>query len=280
MNLHALVRAALDEDLGPGDRTTEACIPSEAVGRGHVRAKEALVVSGHAPAGEAFRAVSERLGLPGRYVPLVDEGSRVAPGTAVARVEGALRTLLIGERLALNFLMRLCGIATHTAAHVAAADGQVQVVDTRKTTPLHRALEKHAVRCGGAMNHRHALFDGVMVKDNHITAVGSLTAAVERARSVNHHLIRIEVEVGSLDDLDEALATVADVILLDNMDDATLGEAVRRARLRKPSVILEASGNMDIPRIERIKGLGLDLVSVGGLIHQARWVDLSMKLDA
>jgi nicotinate-nucleotide pyrophosphorylase (carboxylating) len=280
MNLHALVRAALDEDLGPGDRTTEACIPTDAVGGGHVRAKETLVVSGHAPAGEAFRAVSERLGLPGRYVQLVDEGTRVAPGTAIARVEGSLRTLLIGERLALNFLMRLCGIATHTAAHVVAAGGQVQVVDTRKSTPLHRALEKHAVRCGGAMNHRHALFDGVMVKDNHITAVGSLTAAVERARSVNHHLIRIEVEVGSLDELDEALETVADVILLDNMDDATLSEAVRRSRARKPSVILEASGNMDIERIERIKGLGLDLVSVGGLIHQARWVDLSLKLDA
>ena len=279
MNLHALVRAALDEDLGPGDRTTEACIPAEAVGRGHVRAKQSLIVAGHGPAAEAFRAAGERMGGACTYAPLVEEGTRVERGTAVARVEGSLRTLLTGERLALNFLMRLCGIATHTAAHVEAAGGLVQVVDTRKTTPLHRALEKHAVRCGGAMNHRYALFDGVMVKDNHITAVGSLADAVARARAVNHHLIRIEVEVETLAELDEALGTAADVVLLDNMSDEELAEAVRVTRARKPSVILEASGNMDIERIGRIRGLGLDLISVGGLIHQARWADLSLKLD-
>ncbi|MFT5455900.1 MAG: nicotinate-nucleotide pyrophosphorylase (carboxylating) [Myxococcota bacterium] len=279
MNLRALVQAALDEDVGPGDRTTEACIPERAMGRGRVRAKEPLVMAGHAAAFEAFRATAERVGGVATYTPLVAEGMAVEAGTTIARVEGNLRALLIGERLALNFLMRLCGIATITARHVAAADGRVQVVDTRKTTPLHRQLEKQAVLAGGAANHRYALYDGVMVKDNHITAVGSLTAAVARARAANHHLVRVEVEVGSLDELDEALGTEADVVMLDNMDDAMLVEAVRRTRARKPGVILEASGNMDIERIERIRDVGLDVISVGGLIHQARWADLSMKLD-
>jgi nicotinate-nucleotide pyrophosphorylase (carboxylating) len=208
------------------------------------------------------------------------EGTSVRAGTILAEVEGTLRNLLTGERLALNFLMKLCGIATHTRRYVDAAGvGGPRIVDTRKTTPLLRDLEKAAVRAGGGHNHRHALYDGVLVKDNHVAAVGSLGEAVRRARAAAHHLLRVEVEVGSLAQLDEALRSGADAILLDNMDDATLGEAVRRARATTPSVILEASGNMTPERIAAIRGLGLDLVSAGGLVHHAPWADLSLKLQ-
>ncbi len=279
MNLRALVQAALDEDVGRGDLTTDACISPDARGHGLVLAKQDLVVSGHSAAAEVFRATAERVGGVVAYDVLVGEGSAAPRGTHISRVEGTLKTIVIAERLALNLLMRLCGIATHTRRYVDAAAGRLQVVDTRKTTPLLRQLEKRAVVHGGAANHRFSLQDGVMVKDNHITAVGSLTEAVRRARAANHHLVRVEVEVRTLSELGEALSTAADVILLDNMDDETLAEAVRQARSTRPSVILEASGNMDPERIERIRDLGLDLVSAGGLIHQARWADLSLKLQ-
>ncbi|MCB9685715.1 MAG: carboxylating nicotinate-nucleotide diphosphorylase [Alphaproteobacteria bacterium] len=279
MRLSALVAAAIDEDLGHGDVTTEPTIGPEVAGTGRVLAKQALVVAGHEVARAVFAEVDARLGGSVTYDVLVPEGTGVEAGTVVATVAGPLRNVVIGERTALNFLMRMCGIATNTRRFVDAAgpDGP-RVVDTRKTTPLHRDLEKHAVRCGGGFNHRHALFDGVLVKDNHVDAVGSLTEAVRRARAANHHLIRVEVEVRSLVELEEALGTAADAFLLDNMDDATLREAVRIARERKPSVVLEASGNMSIERTERIRGFGLDLVSVGGLIHQATWADLSLKI--
>jgi nicotinate-nucleotide pyrophosphorylase (carboxylating) len=280
MNLADLVRHAIDEDLGHGDLTTGPTIAPEAVGTGQVLAKQDLVVAGHDAAAAVFAEVDRRLGGLVQYAVRVPDGTAVPRGTVVASVAGPLRNVVIGERTALNFLMRLCGIATNTRRHVdAAGEGGPAVVDTRKTTPLHRDLEKAAVRAGGGRNHRHALFDGVLVKDNHVTAVGSLSEAVRLARAANHHLVRVEVEVGSLDALDEALGTAADAILLDNLDDATLAEAVRRARARKPGIVLEASGNMDVERIARIRGLGLDLVSVGGLVHQARWADLSLKIS-
>jgi nicotinate-nucleotide pyrophosphorylase (carboxylating) len=189
-------------------------------------------------------------------------------------VDGPLASILTGERCALKFRMRLSGIATHVHTCVEGIAG-IDVLDTRKTTPLHRALEKHAVRCGGARSHRFGLFDGVLIKDNHIVAAGGITAAVARARAHAHALLKIEVEVESLDELHEALAAGADTILLDNMDDATLREAVAitagRARL-------EASGNMTAERIRRLVGMGIDQVSMGGLIHQARWADLSLRI--
>lgn len=281
MTLAELVRLAIDEDLGHGDLTTDATVDAGALGSGTVLAKQDLVVAGHAAAVAVFAEVDRRLGGRVEYRVRAPDGRAVLAGTVIADLNGPLRNVVIGERTALNFLMRLCGIATNTRRHVeAAGEGGPAVVDTRKTTPLHRELEKAAVRAGGGRNHRHALFDGVLVKDNHVTAVGSLSEAVRRARAANHHLVRVEVEVGSLEALDEALGTEADAILLDNMDDATLAEAVRRARARKPSVVLEASGNMDVERIARIRGLGLDLVSVGGLVHQARWADLSLKIRA
>lgn len=279
MNLRELVQEALDEDLGKGDLTTEACVPHDAKGAGVIRAKQPVIVCGHAPAAEVFRAVSERVGGQVSYTPVIDEGQVAEVGDTIATVEGTLRGVLVGERLALNFLMRLCGIATHTRKYVDAAAGGVKVVDTRKTTPLHRSLEKHAVRCGGGMNHRFGLNDGVMVKDNHIRAVGSLGEAVRLAREGAHHVVRVEVEVASMEELRLALDTDADVIMLDNFPDEGLAEAVTVARAERPGVILEASGNMSPERIAAIRELGLDFVSAGGLIHQARWADLSLSLS-
>ncbi len=279
MNLRTLVAAAIEEDLGPGDLTTESTVDAHLVGRGRVLAKQDLVVAGMAAARAVFAEVDSRLGGVTTVDVAFDDGARVLAGTVVATVDGPLRNLLVGERAALNFLMRLCGIATNTARYVAAAGPTgPAVVDTRKTTPLHRELEKAAVRAGGGRNHRHALYDGVLVKDNHVDAVGSLPEAVRRARAANHHLVRVEVEVRSLAELELALDTAADALLLDNLDDATLREAVSRARAKKPHVVLEASGNMSPERIAAIRDFGLDLVSAGGLVHQAVWADLSMKV--
>lgn len=279
MQLRALVAAAIDEDLGHGDLTTASTVDPGLLGAGRLLAKQDLVVAGHAAARAVFAEVDARLGGATTYVTLAEDGTRVPAGTVVGTVHGPLQNLLIGERAALNFLMRLSGIATNTARYVdAAGPSGPRVVDTRKTTPLHRELEKAAVRAGGGRNHRHALFDGVLVKDNHVDAVGSLAEAVRRARAGNHHLVRVEVEVRSLAELEEALATEAEAFLLDNLDDDTLREAVRRVRVRKPQVVLEASGNITPERIARIRDFGLDLVSAGGLVHQAVWADLSMKV--
>ena len=271
MNLKRLVELAFEEDVGNGDITTEACVDPQRRGEGHIVAKEDLVVSGIMAAWTTFD-----VGDAG-FEPLVEDGDAVQKGTHIARVRGSYANILSCERLALNFLMRLSGIATNTRRIVGAAEGKLRVVDTRKTTPLHRALEKAAVRHGGGHNHRFGLYDGVMIKDNHIRAVGSLGEAVAKARKNVHHLVKVEVEVESLEQLDEALAANADVILLDNMDDAMIKAAVARAAGR---ATLEASGNMDAARIEALRDvIGLDVISVGGLIHQARWVDFSLELE-
>jgi nicotinate-nucleotide pyrophosphorylase (carboxylating) len=268
MNLDALIRLTLEEDLGSGDVTTAACVDPLVAGSARVVAKQDLVVCGHAPAAEVFRQ------LGAVWTVVRADGQVVGRGDVVGEVTGTLAALLQGERAALNFLMRLSGIATHTRAVVEAAPG-MRVLDTRKTTPLHRALEKHAVRCGGAFNHRFGLYDGVLIKDNHIVAAGGIGVAIRRARAHAHHLLRVECEVETLAELVEALEAGADAVLLDNMDDATLAEAVRITAGR---AMLEASGNMDRERIARIRGVGVDCVSMGGLVHQARWADLSMRI--
>lgn len=275
MDLAELVRLALQEDVGNGDLTTLATVTADRVGRATVTAKQALVVCGHEPATEVYRQ------LGAAWTALEPDGARVGPGTVVAQVQGPLRALLTGERLALNFLMRLSGIATHTHTVVAAADGRLAIVDTRKTSPLNRRLERAAVVVGGGRNHRFALYDGILIKDNHIVAAGGIAAAVSRARQAAHHLLRVEVEVESLDELDQALAAGADAVLLDNMDVAQLSEAVRRVRSQPGGqrIIIEASGNMDADRIAAIRHLDIDVVSVGGLIHQAVWADLSMRIQ-
>jgi nicotinate-nucleotide pyrophosphorylase (carboxylating) len=280
MDLRRRVELALEEDLGAsGDVTTDATVDAAAIGSGIILAKEPLVVSGLAAARAVFEAVGQRLGVYVSFQPVVVDGEEVSKGATVVKLHGNLRALLIGERTALNLLMRMSGVATHVRRIMASVGpATFTVVDTRKTTPLWRDLEKAAVRHGGGCNHRFGLFDGVLVKDNHIAAVGSVGEAVLRARQAVHHLMKVEVEVGDLDQLEEALRAGADAILLDNMDDATLEAAVRRVRDVRASVILEASGGMTAERLRAIAAIGLDLVSMGGLIHQARWVDLSMDI--
>ncbi|MEL6346878.1 MAG: carboxylating nicotinate-nucleotide diphosphorylase [Myxococcota bacterium] len=270
MNLSDLVRLALQEDIGNGDVTTDAIIPRDLQGTARVLAKQHLVVCGHDVAREVFRQ------LDAEYSVEVNEGETVAPMTVIARVKGAVRSLLKGERLALNFMMRLCGIATHTHDTVQHASNGLKVVDTRKTTPLLRALERRAVRIGGGHNHRFALYDGILIKDNHIKAAGSVTKAVQQARAHGHHLLRIEVEVSDLDMLREAIGLGVDVILLDNMDDPTIAKALS---INQGRATIEASGNMSKERLPALSRLGVDIVSIGGLIHQATWADLSMKID-
>ena len=275
MDLAELVRLALQEDVGNGDLTTLATVAADRRGRAAVTAKQALVVCGHEPAAEVYRQ------LGATWTAVAADGARVAAGTVVAEVQGPLRALLTGERLALNFMMRLSGIASHTHDIVAAAQGHFAVVDTRKTSPLNRRLERAAVVVGGGRNHRFALYDGILIKDNHIVAAGGIAAAVSRARLHAHHLLRVEVEVETLEELDQALEAGADAVLLDNMDVALLTEAVRRVRSQPGGarVIIEASGNMDATRIAAIRHLDIDVVSVGGLIHQAVWADLSMRIQ-
>ena len=280
MDLDRFVQYTLEEDIGPGDKTSEAVIPLEAAGSAYVLAKQDLVVCGHRVAQKLLEGAARRYDGEVIYDVKHPDGTFVKKGTIVARVRGSLRGIIVGERPALNSLMKMSGIATNVHTWTQAAQGSdVRIVHTRKTTPLWRSLEKYAVRCGGGHNHRHSLYDGVMVKDNHIWATGSLEEAVRRARAHNHHLIRIEVEARTLEEVDAALKTDADVILLDNLDDETLKVAIARCREVKPHVVLEASGNINPQRIERIKNVGLDVISAGGLIHQARWVDLSMKID-
>ena len=264
---------ALEEDLSLGDATSEATIPAELGGRGRFLAKDQLVLAGTAVAARVF----ERLGASCRFDRA--DGARAAPGEVLGSAEGPLRSLLAAERTALNFLQRLCGVATATREAVdalAQAGGKTRLLDTRKTTPGLRRLEKEAVRAGGGHNHRLSLGDGILVKDNHVAACGGVGEAVRRARSRGNALLRVEVEVVDLPGLEEAIAAGADLVLLDNMDDAALAEAVRRARGR---VSLEASGNMTIARLPRVASTGVDFVSMGALTHSARAADISFELD-
>ncbi len=270
MELSRLVRAALEEDIGTGDVTTEACVDHTLVGVAEIRAKAGMVVCGHAAAHETFAQVGAE------YSAKVPDGQWVEAGTTISVVKGPLRALLTGERVALNFLMRLSGIASHTR-HCVLHAGSLRVVDTRKTTPLHRALEKHAVRMGGAANHRFALYDAVLIKENHIIAAGGVSEAVARAQKAVEGRFDVQVEVETLDELRAAIVAGADSVLLDNMDDSRLREAVS---IGKGKVLLEASGGITPERLPRLEGIGLDRVSMGALIHQARWVDLSMRFQS
>lgn len=264
-----LVARALAEDIGGGDITTSSTVPPGLRGRAVIRAKQPLVVCGHTEARAVFDAMDAT------YTALVAEGERVEPGTLVAELTGRVADLLTGERVALNFLMHLSGIATHTRSVVAAA-ANIRVVDTRKTIPLLRAQQRRAVRAGGGANHRFALYDGVLIKDNHIVAAGGVQPAIAAARAVAHHLLKIEVEVESYAEAEEAVNAGADVIMLDNMTDEQMAEIIAAFRGR---ALFEGSGNMTAARLPRLAETGVDVVSIGGLIHQARWVDLSMKLD-
>jgi nicotinate-nucleotide pyrophosphorylase (carboxylating) len=267
-----LVDLALEEDLLLGDATSEATIDAAARGDGSFLAKEDLVVAGTAVA----RRVFDRLGAECRFD--LDDGARVAKGTTFGAARGPVRALLAAERTSLNFLQRLSGVATATRRCVdalAAGGGKTRLLDTRKTTPGWRMLEKAAVRSGGGKNHRFALGDGILIKDNHVAACGGVAEAVRRARERSGAMLKLEVEVVDLPGLEAAISAGADIVLLDNMDDASMAEAVRRAAGR---VLLEASGNMTLERLPRVAATGVDFVSMGAITHSARAMDISFEL--
>jgi nicotinate-nucleotide pyrophosphorylase (carboxylating) len=268
-----LIALALDEDVGPGDRTAEACIAADAMGTGLIFAKEPLVVSGVAAAARVFRALDPGCTLE----PLKGEGDAADPGEGVLRVRGHLRAIMTAERTALNFLQRLCGVATLTARYAKALEGtKTRLIDTRKTTPGLRALEKAAVRAGGGHNHRGALFDGILVKDNHAAAAGSVGEAVRRARANAHPLLIVEAEVSTPGQIEDALKAGAQMLLLDNLGDQELSNAVKQVAGRVP---LEASGGMTLERLPRVAATGVSFVSVGALTHSAPAVDLSLLVE-
>jgi len=275
----AIVDLALDEDIGTGDITTLATVPASSQAHGTIIAKDGGVISGV----EVARFVFGRVDASIVYEPLVHDGQSVSAMTPLARVNGPARSLLTAERTALNLMQRLSGVATLTARFVAETEGSIsRVVDTRKTTPGLRLLEKLAVQHGGGHNHRFGLADGVLIKDNHLAAIGGpdrVTRAIRSARELAPHTLKIEVEVATLDELDEALAAGADIILLDNMDDGQVAEAVARRDAVDPRILLEASGGITLERIRNLAESGVDLISCGALTHSAPALDISFDLD-
>ena len=269
-----IVDLALAEDIGGGDVTTLATVPAGTQARATLLAKAPGVVSGLAVAGAVFRRVDPAVS----FAPHLPDGSRVVPGTTLAEVAGPAHGLLAAERVALNLLQRLSGVATLTAAYVdAVTDTAARIVDTRKTTPGLRVLEKAAVRHGGGHNHRFGLADGVLIKDNHLAAVGGpdrVTQAVRRARQRAPHTLRVEVEVTTPEEAAEAAAAGADVILLDNMDLPALRRAVAAVGGR---ALLEASGGVNLSTVRAIAETGVDFISVGALTHSAPALDISLE---
>jgi nicotinate-nucleotide pyrophosphorylase (carboxylating) len=265
-----IVRRALEEDLGPGDITTEATVDPRQRARGVFVVKADCVLAGLDVAGETFRQVDPTVAVSFRR----QDGDRCRPGDEVGEVSGPARALLIGERTALNFLQRLSGIATRTRAFVEAAAGGVAVLDTRKTTPTLRALEKHAVAVGGGTNHRFGLFDAILIKDNHVRLAGGVEAAIRRVRHASPTL-PVEVEAQSLAEVDAAVRAGAEIILADNMSDDQIRETVRRVNGR---AAVEVSGGVTLERMRSLTALGADRVSVGALTHSAPAVDISFEI--
>ncbi|MES1205298.1 MAG: carboxylating nicotinate-nucleotide diphosphorylase [Pseudomonadota bacterium] len=270
-----LLDLALEEDAGRGDVTSGSIIDEGQEAEADIIAKERLVVCGLGIAEAVFTRFDWRTRLRTR----VADGDPVTPGTLIATVRGPAQALLAGERAALNFMQHLSGVATLTQSFVAAAEGaKVRITDTRKTTPGLRALEKYAVRVGGGHNHRADLSSGVLIKDNHIALVGSVREAVRRARANATHSLRVEVEVDSLPELNEALEAGAEAVLLDNFTTRDILEAVKRVRDQAPRTLIEVSGGVTLDRMHELAKTGVDVISVGSLTHSARAVDLSMEL--
>ena len=275
-HLRSFIKTALQEDIGHSDITTEAIVPSEHKSRAKIVAKEACVLAGLYVAIEVFRTLESDVTIIFHH----KDGEHIEAGHTICELEGTTRALLSGERLALNLLQRLSGIATLTAEFVKEiSDTDAKVVDTRKTTPGLRALEKYAVRVGGGANHRFGLFDGILIKDNHIVAAGSIKEAVQRARRTTHHLMKVEVEVTNMAELKDAIEAGADVVMLDNMGIEEMKEAVEYVRSVKPNVIVEASGGISLDNLKEVASTGVDIISVGALTHSATAVDISMYLS-
>lgn len=272
----AIVSLALEEDLaGGGDITTSAVIDPSRQGRGVLVARQDLIVSGLGVAAEVFAQVDEAL----LFRPLVTDGDAVATGDPLAEVEGSLASILTAERCCVNFVQHMSGVASLVRRYMdLLEDSPVRLVDTRKTRPGLRSLEKFAVLCGGAHNHRFGLADGVMIKDNHILAAGGITKAVGLAISRVHHLVKIQVEVESLTEAVEAVEAGARVLLLDNFEIGELNRTVADLRARPEHLTLEASGGISLSTVSSVASSGVDVISCGSLIHQAQWVDIALDI--
>jgi nicotinate-nucleotide pyrophosphorylase (carboxylating) len=266
------VASALAEDLGQaGDITTDPIIAADQISVAEIVARKAGVIAGLELAAASFKALDRQA----EFTAFVADSARVAAGARIAWIEGKTRALLSAERVALNFLGHLSGIASLTAAYVAAVEGtRARIVCTRKTIPGMRALQKYAVRAGGGLNHRFGLYDAVLVKDNHIAAAGGLAEALDRLRARTGHLVKVDVEVDTLAQLEEALRFPIDAVLLDNMDLATLSRAVVLIGGRVPA---EASGSVTLETVRKIAETGVDLISVGALTHSAASLDLALE---
>ena len=268
--LRRIIETALQEDIGSGDITTQATVAPELVSQAELVAKEDFVLAGINVAAEVFKTLDPSVS----FECLIEDGQAVKRGEVLAWLKGPAAVLLQGERVALNLLQRMSGIATMTAVFVReVAETGAVVVDTRKTMPGLRVLDKYSVRVGGGTNHRTSLYDGVLIKENHIAAAGSITIAIERARSRAPHTLKIEVEATTIAEVTEALQAEADIILLDNMTSDQLREAVQ---LIAGQAKAEASGGVNLETIREIAETGVDLISVGALTHSACAVDISM----
>jgi len=267
-----IIDSALEEDLGPGDITTEAIVDLSMKGEARLIAKEEIILAGIEVFSRVFSRLDPEIVVETKY----RDGEAVSNGEDIGIVKGSMRGILSGERTALNFLQRLSGIATLTRKYVERTDSsKVRVIDTRKTTPGLRILEKYAVRRGGGFNHRFGLFDGILIKDNHIAVAGSIAEALARIKGRVPHTLRIEVEVEDIKGVEEAIGAGADAILLDNMSLKETREAVSIAGGR---VLLEASGGITLESIEEVSKTGIDLISVGAITHSARSVDISLEV--
>ena len=272
--IQGLIQSALKEDIGSGDITTSAVLSGREVGNARVVAKEDMVVAGIGVFKEAFLFSEEKVD----FIDSVKEGDNVKDGDLLTQMSGNLGNILTAERVALNFLQRMCGIATLTRRYVDEIRGTgAKILDTRKTTPGLRVLEKYAVMIGGGFNHRFGLYDGILIKDNHIYAAGGIIAAIEMVNKDVPHNLKIEIEVKNLGEVEEALSAGVDVIMLDNME---VGEMKKAVSLIKGRALVEASGNVSLKNVKKIAETGVDFISVGALTHSAPSSDISLKFKS
>ncbi|MBI5182784.1 MAG: carboxylating nicotinate-nucleotide diphosphorylase [Nitrospinae bacterium] len=271
-SIKGFIEIALNEDIQIGDITTNAIIEEDSISVVNVIAREDIILCG----GDIFKEVFLFLNQSIRFQERCRDGDKVSCGEVIMELSGDTRSLLIGERVGLNILQRLSGIATLTAKYVELIEGyKAEIIDTRKTMPLWRGMERYAVRCGGGKNHRSGLSGGVLIKDNHIRAVGSIKGAIERVKRNLTRMVKIEVEVGDLKEVEDALEAGAEIIMLDNMSISEIKKAVRLINGRVP---VEVSGNIDMESIVEVAKTGVDYISVGSLTHSASAVDISMEM--
>ena len=273
LTLDDIIKNALREDIHTGDLTTQAVVPEPRAATARLVAKEALTVAGISVAARVFALLDTAI----VFEACCRDGQILEKGAVLARMSGDAAQLLQGERVALNLLQRMCGIATLTSCYVQAVQGtKARIVDTRKTTPGLRVLEKYAVRIGGGINHRTGLYDGILIKENHIAAAGEISEAIRRARAYIPHTLKIEIETETVEQVQEALAAGADIIMLDNMDCDTMRHCVG---LINGKALVEASGGVNLAKVRAIAETGVDIISIGALTHSPRAMDISMLLD-